>query len=124
MYYDRELVTTMTPFSVALDRSTRYSRSRSKQASWFIFIGICEISLTFNRQGVGISFGPDVTERWCKLNNVSAIIRSHEVRQGKFCSSMNFTDIKTHFMSDGYQVEHKGLCITVCIVITIRFLSN
>ncbi|KAK2464265.1 hypothetical protein APHAL10511_003722 [Amanita phalloides] len=48
-----------------------------------------------SKRGVGISFGPDVTKRWCKLNGVSAIIRSHEVRQ------------------DGYQVEHDGLCITV-----------
>ncbi|KAF8348343.1 phosphoprotein phosphatase [Amanita rubescens] len=50
-----------------------------------------------SKRGVGISFGPDVTSRWCKLNGVSAVIRSHEVRQGGY----------------GYQVEHDGLCITV-----------
>ncbi|KAF9653816.1 protein phosphatase 5 [Thelephora ganbajun] len=48
-----------------------------------------------SRRGVGISFGPDVTKRWCTENKVSAIIRSHEVRQ------------------DGYTIEHDGLCITV-----------
>ncbi|KAF9469902.1 Metallo-dependent phosphatase-like protein [Collybia nuda] len=48
-----------------------------------------------SKRGVGIAFGPDVTRRWCTLNGVTGIIRSHEVRQ------------------DGYQVEHDGLCITV-----------
>ncbi|KDQ27732.1 hypothetical protein PLEOSDRAFT_1089449 [Pleurotus ostreatus PC15] len=48
-----------------------------------------------SKRGVGIAFGPDVTKRWCTLNKVSGIIRSHEVRQ------------------DGYQVEHEGLCTTV-----------
>ncbi|KAF5380456.1 hypothetical protein D9615_004597 [Tricholomella constricta] len=48
-----------------------------------------------SKRGVGIAFGPDVTKRWCTLNSVSGIIRSHEVRQ------------------DGYQVEHDGLCTTV-----------
>ena len=32
-------------------------------------------------QGVGIAFGPDVTKRWCDLNGVTGIIRSHEVRE-------------------------------------------
>jgi len=45
-------------------------------------------------QGVGLGFGPDVTRRWCELNKITAIIRSHEVRQ------------------DGYAIEHDGLCIT------------
>ncbi|KAF4598226.1 hypothetical protein EYR38_006622 [Pleurotus pulmonarius] len=48
-----------------------------------------------SKRGVGIAFGPDVTKRWCTLNKVAGIIRSHEVRQ------------------DGYQVEHDGLCTTV-----------
>ena len=52
-------------------------------------------------QGVGIAFGPDVTRRWCGLNGVSGIIRSHEVRQ------------------DGYAVEHDGLCTTVCLLSSI-----
>jgi serine/threonine-protein phosphatase 5 len=41
-------------------------------------------------QGVGVGFGPDVTKRWCTSNEVTAVIRSHEVRQ------------------EGYAVEHGG----------------
>ncbi|KAN0102476.1 Metallo-dependent phosphatase-like protein [Russula decolorans] len=48
-----------------------------------------------SKRGVGIAFGPDVTRRWCELNGVTSILRSHEVRQ------------------DGYAVEHNGLCTTV-----------
>jgi len=48
-----------------------------------------------SKRGVCIAFGPDVTKRWCKLNGISGIMRSHEVRQ------------------DGYAVEHDGLCTTV-----------
>ncbi|KAF9244961.1 phosphoprotein phosphatase [Melanogaster broomeanus] len=48
-----------------------------------------------SKRGVGIAFGPDVTKRWCELNGVTGIIRSHEVRE------------------NGYAVEHDGLCITV-----------
>lgn len=47
-----------------------------------------------SKRGVGLGFGPDVTRRWCELNEVTAVIRSHEVRQ------------------DGYAIEHDGLCIT------------
>lgn len=36
-----------------------------------------------------------MTRRWTEVNEVTAVIRSHEVRQG------------------GYSVEHNGLCITV-----------
>ncbi|KAF8428683.1 Metallo-dependent phosphatase-like protein [Tirmania nivea] len=48
-----------------------------------------------SKRGVGMMFGPDVTERFCNENNLKAIIRSHEVRM------------------DGYEVEHNGRCITV-----------
>jgi len=48
-----------------------------------------------SKRGVGIAFGPDVTKRWCTLNGVTGIIRSHEVRQ------------------NGYAIEHAGLCTTV-----------
>jgi serine/threonine-protein phosphatase 5 len=47
-----------------------------------------------SKRGVGLGFGPDVTRRWCELNKITAVIRSHEVRQ------------------DGYAIEHDGLCIT------------
>jgi serine/threonine-protein phosphatase 5 len=47
-----------------------------------------------SKRGVGLGFGPDVTRRWCELNRITAVIRSHEVR------------------AEGYAVEHDGLCIT------------
>lgn len=48
-----------------------------------------------SKRGVGIAFGPDVTQRWCEANKISGVFRSHEVRQ------------------DGYAIEHQGLCTTV-----------
>ncbi|KAH9948541.1 phosphoprotein phosphatase [Amylocystis lapponica] len=48
-----------------------------------------------SKRGVGIAFGPDVTRRWCELNGITGVIRSHEVRQ------------------EGYAIEHDGLCTTV-----------
>ncbi|KAF7315458.1 Serine/threonine-protein phosphatase [Mycena indigotica] len=48
-----------------------------------------------SKRGVGIAFGPDVTKKWCTLNGVTGIMRSHEVRQ------------------NGYEIEHDGLCTTV-----------
>jgi serine/threonine-protein phosphatase 5 len=48
-----------------------------------------------SKRGVGLGFGPDITKRWTEANQVTALIRSHEVRQ------------------EGYSMEHNGLCITV-----------
>lgn len=48
-----------------------------------------------SKRGVGLQFGPDITKRFCDNNGLTAIIRSHEVRQ------------------DGYEIEHDGRCITV-----------
>ncbi|WFD44572.1 protein-serine/threonine phosphatase [Malassezia psittaci] len=48
-----------------------------------------------SKRGVGLGFGPDITRAWCELNGVTAVLRSHEVRQG------------------GYAEEHNGLCCTV-----------
>ncbi|GAA5952624.1 hypothetical protein JCM3765_002225 [Sporobolomyces pararoseus] len=48
-----------------------------------------------SKRGVGLGFGPDITRKWTESNEVTAVIRSHEVRQG------------------GYSVEHSGLLITV-----------
>lgn len=62
-------------------------------------------------QGLGIAFGPDVTRNWCNLNGVTGIIRSHEVRQSTF--SILFRPFKIKWVSDGYEVEHDGLCTTV-----------
>ncbi|XP_065894493.1 serine/threonine-protein phosphatase 5-like [Dysidea avara] len=48
-----------------------------------------------SKRGVGIHFGPDVTEQFCSLNKLEFIIRSHEVKD------------------NGYEVSHNGKCITV-----------
>lgn len=48
-----------------------------------------------SKRGVGLGFGPDVTRAWCEQNGVTAVLRSHEVRQ------------------NGYAEEHNGLCCTV-----------
>ncbi|SIO73197.1 protein phosphatase 5 [Babesia microti strain RI] len=48
-----------------------------------------------SKRGVGCEFGPDVTQEFLKTNNLSLIIRSHEVRQ------------------NGYQMEHGGKLITI-----------
>lgn len=45
-----------------------------------------------SKRGVGIQFGPDVTENFLKRNNLDLLIRSHEVKQ------------------EGYQVDHNGKC--------------
>ncbi|KAI9349094.1 Metallo-dependent phosphatase-like protein [Obelidium mucronatum] len=48
-----------------------------------------------SKRGVGVQFGPDVTEAFCKENGLDVIIRSHEVKH------------------DGYEVAHNGRCITI-----------
>jgi serine/threonine-protein phosphatase 5 len=48
-----------------------------------------------SKRGVGLAFGPDVTQRWCILNGITSILRSHEVRQA------------------GFEIQHDGLCCTV-----------
>lgn len=48
-----------------------------------------------SKRGVGLQFGPDVTENFLKFNNLDLIIRSHEVKQ------------------EGYTVDHDGKCITI-----------
>jgi serine/threonine-protein phosphatase 5 len=45
---------------------------------------------TESKRGVGLQFGPDVTERFLKLNNLEYIVRSHEVKQ------------------EGYDLGHNG----------------
>jgi len=48
-----------------------------------------------SKRGVGLSFGPDVTERFLAENKLQLLVRSHEVKQ------------------EGYEVAHGGKCITV-----------
>lgn len=48
-----------------------------------------------SKRGIAIAFGPDVTNDFCKRNDLKYIIRSHEVKQF------------------GYEEAHEGKCITV-----------
>jgi serine/threonine-protein phosphatase 5 len=48
-----------------------------------------------SKRGVGVSFGPDVTKRFLEDNDLSLLVRSHEVKD------------------EGYEVAHNGQCITV-----------
>lgn len=48
-----------------------------------------------SKRGVGLSFGPDVTERFLKDNGLEMLVRSHEVKQ------------------EGYEVEANGRLVTV-----------
>lgn len=50
---------------------------------------------SISKRGVSCQFGPDVTERFLKQNNLDFIVRSHEVK------------------AEGYEVTHSGKCITV-----------
>ncbi|KAJ3220907.1 Serine/threonine-protein phosphatase 5 [Clydaea vesicula] len=54
-----------------------------------------ELGRSPSKRGVGIQFGPDVTENFLKFNNLDLLIRSHEVKQ------------------DGYTADHNGKCITI-----------
>ena len=48
-----------------------------------------------SKRGVGMSFGPDVAERFLKENNLKLLIRSHEVKM------------------EGYEIEPEGKVITL-----------
>jgi serine/threonine-protein phosphatase 5 len=41
-----------------------------------------------SKRGVGIGFGPDVTENFLRTNNLSLIVRSHEVRDNGLVFSL------------------------------------
>lgn len=51
--------------------------------------------LSASKRGIAHMFGPDITKKFLELNNLRAIIRSHEVRDG------------------GYEIEHDGKLVTV-----------
>ncbi|CAM8949837.1 unnamed protein product [Rhodiola kirilowii] len=48
-----------------------------------------------SKRGVGLSFGPDVTKRFLKDNDLDLVVRSHEVKD------------------EGYEIDHNGKLITV-----------
>ena len=48
-----------------------------------------------SKRGVGVAFGPDVTHRFLRDNNLQMLVRSHEVRD------------------EGYEIEHNGQLVTI-----------
>ena len=48
-----------------------------------------------SKRGVGLSFGPDVTEKFLARNNLKMVVRSHEVRKIDVCASM-YIDINMY----------------------------
>jgi len=52
-----------------------------------IFMSTCLIEICAY---LGLQFGPDVTERFLKFNNLEYVVRSHEVKQ------------------EGYELAHNG----------------
>ena len=48
-----------------------------------------------SHRGCGVCFGPDVTERFLKENNLAMVVRSHEAKD------------------DGYEIAHNGKLVTV-----------
>lgn len=50
--------------------------------------------LTPSKRGVACQFGPDITAKFLKDNNLSFVIRSHEMKE------------------EGYEVEHGGKLVT------------
>jgi hypothetical protein len=48
-----------------------------------------------SKRGVGLSFGPDVTSRFLKHNNLELIVRSHEVKE------------------EGYELQPDGQLVTI-----------
>ena len=62
-----------------------------------------------SKRGIGIQFGPDITMKFCELNQLKCIIRSHEVKQ------------------EGFEIDHDGRCnldYLKCIGITIFSAPN
>ncbi|EGV65924.1 Metallo-dependent phosphatase [Yamadazyma tenuis ATCC 10573] len=54
-----------------------------------------EVGRSQSKRGIGMQFGPDITERFCLNNKIRKVLRSHEVRMG------------------GVEEEHNGRLITV-----------
>lgn len=50
---------------------------------------------TPSKRGTGVAFGPDVTDKFLKKNNLKMVIRSHEMKE------------------EGYEVQHGGKLVTI-----------
>lgn len=71
-----------------------------------------------SKRGVGLGFGPDVTERWCKhagITGLSLWLHSHHARRPQLLIDLSGSAvIRSHEVRDaGFSVDHAGRCITV-----------
>lgn len=48
-----------------------------------------------SKRGISVGFGPDVTKKFCELNNLDMVVRSHEMKD------------------EGYEEDHDGKCVTI-----------
>jgi len=85
---------------VTLDKIESYERNRQPPESGIM----CDLlwsdpqfstGRSASKRGVGVQFGPDITNSFLERNKLKFVIRSHEVKD------------------DGYEVSHDGKCITV-----------
>lgn len=70
-----------------------------------------------SKRGVGVGFGPDVTKRWCEANQVTAVIRSHEVRQNGYAIEHGESAVgASRYVDEKLGIDgtfcKDGLCIT------------
>lgn len=54
-----------------------------------------ELGTTPNKRGVGVAWGPDLTQKYLSENGLSLVVRSHEVKE------------------EGYELTHDGFCCTI-----------
>lgn len=85
-----------------------------------------------SRRGVGFSFGPDITANFLAHNDLSLVVRSHEVKDEGNCRQGDGKGVSVGFgccswykcislvfiiclimCCSGYVVEHDGKCITI-----------
>lgn len=64
----------------------------------------CDLPGVFpSKRGVAFQFGPDITEAFLKRNNLSLVIRSHEMKH------------------EGYEVTHNGKLVSLT---SLRFIEK
>jgi serine/threonine-protein phosphatase 5 len=75
-----------------------------------------------SKRGIGISFGPDITEEFLQKNHLSLIVRSHEVKENGFEVTHNGKLI-TVFSAPNYcdQMQNKGAFIIIDNALTPKF---
>ena len=68
-----------------------------------------------SKRGVGVQFGPDVTQSFLKLNNVDYVIRSHEVKENGY-------EVVSHFYKQNLFLNYKKIKFK-CWIAKYRFFS-